>query len=184
MRKFGKFIVIVLFVWSCSSKTEWTFEKNKLGEIQGKMPMPEVMQILKKSGDSLHKLKKISGIVEQFTLLVSDKKSEQAKYELIFEKGKDTLELTAIEILSPEIVSNKGVSIKDSYEKWKKSHQIGKADRTLRHLVIYVNDLNATLEFSESDLADEAQNRLISDPDPDWVKPEAVPKRLILFMTE
>ena len=143
------------------------------------MTMDEVKTALVQ--DSLSAPRKVSGVVEQQVVPVWDKDTHQKKLLLIFEPEKDSLGLYAIEILSPAYVSEKGAGLETPYSEWKKKHKITRAERTLRHVVVFVDDLNAILEFNNEDLVETAQYKT-GTPDPDWIKAEAKPTRIVLFM--
>jgi hypothetical protein len=180
MKRIVSVFVAMLILFSCSKNNDPTFSKNRLGKLSGKMKVDEVKSVLQ--NDSISELKEVSGVVKQSQMEVFDKESGEKTMVLIFQPENDTLKLYAVEILSPEIKSEKGVGLASPYGEWQKKHKIADAERTLRHLVVFVNDLNATLEFDNEDLVSEAQNRSLSEPDPDWIKKEAPPRRLILFM--
>ncbi len=180
MKKVLMLSLSILFLASCTKDDSMTFEKNRVGKLHGRMTVEQVRHALQDK--KLSELKKVSGIVIQNQMEVSDEEGKQ-ELILIFQPENDTLKLYAVEIISPEFKSTLGVSKTDTFEKWKQHHKIRKAERTLRHFVVFVDDLNATLEFTDEDLVSQAQNRTLINPDPDWVKKDARTKRLILFFS-
>ena len=180
MKKVLLVFVTMIFLFSCSNDKSIVISKNRVGNLSGKMTVDEVKAALQ--NDSISEIKGVSGIVKQSQMEVFDKETGEKTMVLIFQPENDTLKLYAVEIISPRIKSEKGAGIAVPYGEWQKKHKIADAERTLRHLVVFVKDLNATLEFDNEDLVSEAQNRTLSEPDPDWVKKDAAPRRLIIFM--
>ncbi len=180
MKKYFFFFTLLVLISACHKDNSHVFSKNKVGELTGKMTPEEVRATLK--NENLLDLKKVSGIVDQSIMEVTDEKTGRKQMILIFQPGKDTLELYAVEIVSPSFRSNKGMGLKNNFEQWRKNHRIKRAEKTLRHVVVYVDDLNAILEFNNEDLVDQARNKTLSEADIDWIQKDATPRRIILFM--
>jgi len=179
MKLLRLFPLVIFLLGSCAKNSDKVFKAGEIGGLHGGMTVEQVKNVL--SSDSLNAPKKVTGIVEQQVTEVVDRKTGEKKWLLIFEPQGDTLKLYAVEILSPEYVSEKGAGLETPYAEWKKKHKITRAERTLRHVVVFVDDLNAILEFNNDDLVETARHKT-GNPDPDWIKPDAKPSRIVLFM--
>jgi hypothetical protein len=170
----------LLFTACHKPPDDYIFSKNRVGKLQGKISPEQARKILEKKF-KISGLKKTEGIVSQKEMTVTDAKSGKPVMTLIFQSGKDTLQLYAVELISPEFISDRGIKRTDPFGKWQNAYKTGETERTLRHLVVFIKDLNATLEFNNEDLVDEARNRTLSKPDADWIKKDAVPRRVMIF---
>ncbi len=181
MKKTVFFISFLLFIFiSCSKENQkFEFGKNHVGPLRPGIQPGEVKSLF--PNDSIGKLKEQNGIVTQKTLKIFDKKTGQPLLALIFQNKDDSLKLHAVEILSKKYISERGVPAYAPFKDWKSKHKITKADRTLKHIIVYVDDLNATLTFTEEDLPYTAQHRPLTKVEPDWIKNNSKPANVTVF---
>ncbi len=184
MQKNILFPLVFIFLMSACSKEkkQTTFGKNHVGPVHSAIKPEQVNQLFTR--DSIGKLEESQGIVQQKTQKIYDPKTGQPLLELIFQNQGDSLQLHAIEIISKKYVSDKGVPAFAPLREWKSKHKLTKADRTLRHIIVYVDDINATLTFKEEDLPYNLQHRPLSKVDPDLIKKDARPSNVIVFFNE
>ncbi|NPA42723.1 MAG: hypothetical protein GXO27_01680 [Chlorobi bacterium] len=172
----------VALLWTCRNgeAEQFTFGRGYVGPYRGGMTPEEVKAVTENA--SLTDAGKESGIVDQHVWELRDPESDKVLLVLYFQPRGDTLRLHTVEVRSPRYRSERGVSPADPYRKWREKHRAARAARTLRHIVVFADDLNATLEFTDEDLTDNARHRRLSEPSPSWVKPDAVPRRVLVFL--
>ncbi len=166
---------------SCTRQNEtFTIDKNRLGKVRGLMSPEQVKNLY--PNDSIEIIKPEEGDWLKQTKLIIHKKGEEGPLMILFyEKQGDSMVLTAGEPADPAFTTVRGVKITDPYQKWTEKHKPSHVERTLRHVVVFLKDLNATLEFTEDDLPQTLQHNLSVQPDIHSIKKSAVPKRIIVF---
>ncbi|NPA46538.1 MAG: hypothetical protein GXO24_04910 [Chlorobi bacterium] len=172
-------LLLVFFLWQCSHEQAMKIEKGHLGPVDAKTDSLSLKRIFK--ADSLGKIETSTGLETQETLPVYDRQSGREKLRFTFREQKDSIYLYAVEVTDPQYKTAKGLSVETPYGEWKKNYRISRVETTLRHVVVFLPELNATLIFPYDALADNAQHNPAVRPDESSLKPEAKPVSIILF---
>jgi len=178
--KYSSLLLAVLLLQACRNDDRYIFSANRIAGLEGQMPVREVRSRFAFANARISKENR-TGIVNQHIWKINDPQSGEPLLILIFEPAKDTL-LAAVEILSPRFHSETGAGLSTPAKLWRKKHRLSKAETTLNHVVAFVEDLNATLEFNKNDLKKNAHTSAGRSLDPGQIREDATPERLILFM--
>jgi len=174
----------VLFT-ACQTKTDEFIIKNKqVGELTDSTTVAQMKKIFEK--DSIIKKTHGQSAFEPYDeYIIVDKKNKEALLAVIPQKTNDEQAiLKEIDILSPRYKTEKGVGLASDFGTFKKQHKIGRIDETFKYIVIFIDDLNATIALSKDVLPLNAQNDRRIKVDETLIPEQAPVKKFTIFLNE
>ena len=94
---------------------------------------------------------------DEYTII--DKKSKNILLVVVPQKINDEQSVIKyIEIKSPKFKTEKGVNLASSFGDFKKQHKVGRVDETFKHIVVFIDDLNATINMPKDVIPLNAQH--------------------------
>ena len=177
-------VAILMFV-SCQTKTNDFIIKNKqVGKLTDTTTVAQMKQLYK--NDSIYKKTPGKTAFEPFDEYhLVDKKSKKELLVIIPKKmNEEQSLLKRIEIKSPLFKTEKGVGLASSFGDFKKHHKIGHIDQTFKYIVVFIDDLNATISLSKDVLPLNAQHNPAIKIDATLIPDKAEIKDFIVFLNE
>jgi hypothetical protein len=169
------FFTLFLFI-QCSSDSNFLVEKGAVGNINEDTRVLDLKSLFKK--DSL-----VSNISSKDTIqkLFS---ATNDQYEVYSLGGKKMLEITPVEesdslskirsiqIFDPNFKTEKGISLRSTFNDINKNYTINKVETTLTSATLFIDELNATIAIDKKELGLNSFNRdqISIDQIPDLAK--------------
>ena len=170
---------LVLSLWHCRKEESKQIALNRVGQITGQTDYDGLKQLF--PNDSVGHLEKTIGLETQRKVDIYDGKTKKRKLDIIYKQKGDTLQMLAVEVWDPSYRTAEGLNVQAPYGEWKKHYPISRVETTLRHVVVFIPALNATLVFPYDALAQNAQHNPSIKPDADSIRPDAVPEVITVF---
>ncbi len=89
-----------------------------------------------------------------------------------------------VEIKSPRFKTEKGVNLNSKFVDFKKHHKIGHIDETFKHIVIFIDDLNATIDMNKDVLPLNARNDRTIKIDETLIPDNAKINHFVVFLND
>ncbi len=178
-------LLISLFMFSCQKENkDFIIAKKQVGKITDSTKIKELKTIF--GQDSIAKNTEGQGAFEAYDeYTVYDKKTHKPLLVIIPQKtGDDESLVKQVEILDGKFKSDKGISFNSKFGEIKKAHKIGKVDESFKYLVIYLDDLNATIDIKKNVLPLDAQNNPGLKIDETMIPDDAKIKHFIVFFND
>lgn len=179
--KFISFVAFLVALTSCSNKDAFTVEKNRVGVISSETKMMEIEGLFAK--DSV--VKRLS----EGVLGYQGKYTQEDDFYLIYsKKGKHLLTITPkepldslstirlVEIHDSKYATKKGgVGLNSKFEEINMAMNISKLEATFTKVVLYLDELNATMTLDKTDLGIKTiqTNDVQLEQIPNLVKPKS-----------
>ena len=149
------FFAVFLFI-QCSNESNFLVEKGAVGNINKETTVLDLKDIFKK--DSL-----VSNISNNDTIpkLFS---ATNDQYEVFLRNGNKMLEITpikesdslskikSIQIFDPNFITEKGISLRSTFNDINKNYTINKVETTLTSATLFIDELNATISIDKKEL--------------------------------
>ena len=184
MKKIFIFLLI-LTISACSKKEEKFVISNKqVGKITDSTRVKDLKTLFK--NDSIVKKTEGEGAFEPYDeYVIYDKKQKTPLLTVIPVKPKDEdSKIRQVEILDNRYQTIHGIHLHTNFGELRKSHKIGKIEKTFRYIVVYVDDLNATVDIEQTELPLNAQHNRSIKIDETIIPNQAKIKHFIVFINE
>lgn len=148
MRNIFKAIVLSLLLIQCSTETDKTIAKNKLGEIDAKTSIEDLDVLFK--NDSIVKIPVDVDFIREYQ--VYDGKGNEL---LIIKPKYDNDSIVGIEfikIYNDSYKTESGISTLSTFKDLADNYSIDKIEPTFNSAIIFVDELNATFALDKKDL--------------------------------
>lgn len=140
-------ILGILLLGVQCSKNNYVIAKGKVGKITKKTTEKD-----------LKKLFESDSIVEntEKTVLSKDEKRYQVfsngkkELEITFSKKDSLFSISNVQLFSDKYKTEKGISIKSTFNDIRKNYTINSAEATFSSVVLFINELNATISIDKS----------------------------------
>ncbi len=184
-QKISILVILTLAILSCTQKnTDFLISKKQVGKITDSTKVKDLKALFK--NDSLIKNTEGQSAFEaydEYTLY--DKKTKKPVLIIVPTKPNDDNSLIkTVEIINDKFKTDKGISINSNFKDFKQSHKVGKVDESFKYLVVYIDDLNATVDIKKSELPLEAQNNPSIKVDATIIPENAKIKHFIVFIND
>lgn len=154
MKQYSFLVVLVLFIFSCSSNDKFQVEKGKVGKLTSKTKITELEDIFK--NDSIVKNLSEGTLGNTF--------SEDDQY-LVYEKGgkhlltvtpKEQLDSTStirsVEIFDERFETETGLKLTSTFSEINLNNNINKVETSLSSATLFLDDINATITIDKEEL--------------------------------
>ncbi len=186
MRKIIIAIISLATVLSaCQNKTDnYTIKNKQIGQITDTTTVAQLKKLYQ--NDSIVKNTEGQSAFEPYDeYLVYDKKTKKILFTAIPKKINDENSvLKQIEIKSPLFKTEKGVNINSDFGTFKTRHQIGRIEETFKYIVVFIDDLNATIDMSKEVLPLNARNDSSIKIDETLIPDHSKIKHFVIFLNE
>ncbi len=175
-------LTLALLFASCQTKTNDFIIKNKqVGKLTDTTTVAQMKQLYQ--NDSIVKKTHAESAFEPYDeYTIIDKETKKVLMLVVPQKINDEQSLLKqIEIKSPEFKTEKGVGIFSDFGDFKKQHKIGHLDETFKYIVVFIDDLNATISISKDVVPLNAQNNAGVKIDETLIPDKAKIKGFIVF---
>ena len=177
--------LLILAIGACSQKEDKFVIANKqVGKITDSTRVKDLKTLFK--NDSIIKKTEGEGAFEPYDeYLIYDKKQNKAILTVIPVKaGDENSKIRQVEILDNKFHTNKGINLKSTFGELKKMHKIGKIDKSFKYIVVFIDDLNATVDINKTELPLNAQNNRSIKIDETIIPDKAGFKHFVVFINE
>ena len=181
--------LIILFAiiafTSCEKKSkDFIIAKKQVGKITDSTTVAQMKEWYKT--DSIVKNTEGQGAFEPYDeYKIIDKKDKKLLMIVVPVKTGDEASLIKyVEIKSDRFHTDKGVSIASDFGTLNKNHKLGKIDESLKNIVIYVDDLNATVNMRKDVLPLNVRNDASIKIEATLIPDNAKIKDFVVFMNE
>lgn len=154
MKQYSFLVVLILFIFSCSSNDKFQVEKGKVGKLTSKTKITELEDIFK--NDSIVKNLSEGTLGNTF--------SEDDQY-LVYEKGgkhlltvtpKEQLDSTStirsVEIFDERFETETGLKLTSTFSEINLNNNINKVETSLSSATLFLDDINATITIDKEEL--------------------------------
>ena len=179
------FAFALLLIVSCQSKNnDFVIKYKQVGKLTDSTTVAQMKQLYK--NDSIYKKTPGKTAFEPFDEYhIIDKASKKELLIVIPQKMNDEQSvLKRIEIKSPVFKTEKGVGLASNFGDFKKFHKIGHIDKTFKYIVVFIDDLNATISLSKDVLPLNIRQNPTIKIEPAIVPDKAKIKDFIVFLNE
>ena len=177
--------LVLLLIASCQTKTNDFVIKNKqVGKLTDTTTVAQMKQLYQ--NDSIVKKTHGETAFEPYDeYAIIDKKTKETLMLVVPQKVNDEQSLLKhIEIKSPQFKTGKGISLASSFGEFKKQHKVGHIDETFKYIVVFIDDLNATINMPKDVLPLNAQHNSQIKIDETLIPDNAKIKDFIVFLND
>lgn len=156
------FFTVFLFI-QCSNESSFLIEKGVVGNITIETTVLDLKSIFRK--DSLVSNISINDTIQKLFSATND------QYEVFKLNGQKMLEITPVEesdslskiksiqIFDPNFITDKGISLRSTFNDINKNYTINKVETTLTSATLFIDELNATISIDKKELGLNAFSR-------------------------
>jgi len=185
MRNIIILISILAGLTACQQNENPYIIKNKqVGKITDTTTVAQMKELYK--NDSIVKNTEGQSAFEPYDeYIIYDKTGHQILFTAIPKKINDEQSvIKQIEIKSPKFKTEKGVNIQSDFGAFRNNHQIGRIDETFKYIVVFIDDLNATIDMSKDVLPLNARNDSSIKIDETLIPDHSKIKHFVVFINE
>jgi len=178
-------LALILLVASCQTKNNDFVIKNKqVGKLTDTTTIAQMKQLYQ--NDSIVKKTEGQSAFEPYDeYRIMDKKTKEVLLVVIPKKMNDEQSLIKeVDIKSPKFKTEKGVGLDADFGSFKQHHKIGRVDETFKYIVVFIDDLNATIDMPKDVMPLNAQNNTAIKIDETLIPDHAKIKDFIVFLNE
>ena len=157
--KYFSSIALILLIISCQTENNDFIIKNKqVGKLTDTTTIAQMKQLYQ--NDSIVKKTEGQTAFEPYDeYLIIDKSSKQILMVVVPKKMNDNQSvIKEVDIKSPRFKTEKGVGLDSNFGDFVKHHKIGRIDETFKYIVVFIDDLNATIDMPKDVIPLNAQN--------------------------
>ncbi len=183
--KYLNTLALILLIVSCQTKSnDFIIKKNQVGKLTDTTTVARMKQLYQ--NDSIVKLTHGESAFEPYDeYVIIDKNTKKALLVVVPQKMNDEQSpLKHVEIKSAEFKTEKGVGLDSNFGQLKKQHKIGRIDETLKYIVVFIDDLNATVSIPKDVIPLNAQHNATIKIDETLIPDNAKIKDFIVFLNE
>lgn len=169
------FFTVFLFI-QCSNESNFLIEKGAVGNINKETKVLDLKSLFKK--DSLVSNISTNDTIQKLFSATND------QYEVFKHDGNKMLEITpmnesdslskikSIQIFDPNFITDKGISLRSTFNDINKNYKINKVETTLTSATLFIDELNATISIDKKELGLNSFSReeISLDQIPDFAK--------------
>jgi len=156
------FFTVFLFI-QCSNESSFLIEKGVVGNITKETTVLDLKSIFRK--DSLVSNISINDTIQKLFSATND------QYQVFKLNGQKMLEITPVEesdslskiksiqIFDPNFITDKGISLRSTFNDINKNYTINKVETTLTSATLFIDELNATISIDKKELGLNAFSR-------------------------
>ena len=185
MNKYIILLAITIIFSSCETKTNDFIIKNKQ---VGKLTDSTTIASMKKlyANDSIIKNTEGQSAFEAYDeYTIIDKKTKKPLLLVVPVKQKDeNSKIKRIEILSDQFKTEKGASLSSTFGTFNTQHQLGKLEETFKYIVVFIDDINATIDMTKDVLPLNSRNDSSIKIDKTMIPDNSKIKHFVVFLNE
>ena len=177
--------MIAVALSACQKNENLYLIKNKqVGKLTDTTTIARMKELYQ--NDSIVKNTKGQSAFEPFDeYIIYDKKTKKSLLRVIPKVIDDeTAVIKQVEITSPLYKTEKNVSLESDFGSFKKNHTIGRIDETFKYIVVFIDDLNATIDMSKDVLPLNARNDSSIKIDKTLIPEHSKIKHFVVFFNE
>lgn len=185
MKKIILFGLILMGLAACQTKNNDFVIKNKqVGKLTDSTTVAQMKQLYK--NDSIVKTTQGESAFEPYDeYTIIDKKNKEVLLVAIPKKiNDDNAVLKQVEIKSPRFKTDKGVGLNSDFASFKQQHKVGRIDETFKYIVIFIDDLNATIDMPKDVVPLNARNDSSIKIDETLIPDHSKIKHFVVFLNE
>ncbi len=183
--KYLSLISLFVIITSCQTQNNDFIIKNRqVGKLTDSTTVAQMKQLYQ--NDSI--VKKTQGNAafdpyDEYTII--DRKSKSVLMVVIPKKINDeTSILKQVDIKSPKFQTEKGVNLNATFGDFKAKHKIGRIDETFKHIVVFIDDLNATIDLDKDVIPLNARNDSSIKIDETLIPDHSKIKDFVVFLND
>jgi len=178
-------LILLIFLVSCQTENNNFIIKNKqVGHITDTTTVAQ-MKVLYKN-DSIAKNSHGETAFEPFDeYQIIDKITGETLLVVIPKKVNDEQsKIKQVEIKSSLFKTENGVNLNSDFGTFKTNHKIGRIDETFKYIVVFIDDLNATIDMTKDVLPLNARNDSRISIDETLIPDHAKINHFVVFFNE
>jgi len=178
-------ILIMAGLTACQKEDNSYIIKNKqVGKLTDSTTVAQ-MKILYQNDSIVKNTEGQSAFEPYDEYTIYDKKSKQALLVVVPIKVNDENSLLKqVEIKSDLYKTDKNVNLKSNFGSFKSHHKIGRIDETFKYIVVFIDDLNATIDMPKDVIPLNARNDSSIKIDETLIPDQAKIKHFVVFLNE
>ncbi len=177
--------LILVGLAACQTKTNDLIIKNKqVDKLTDSTTVGQMKQLYQ--NDSIVKHTQGASAFEPYDeYTIIDKKSKEVLMVVIPQKMNDDQSvIKQVEIKSPRFKTEKGVGLDSDFGSFKQNHKIGRIDETFKYIVVFIDDLNATIDMPKDVLPLNARNDSSIKIDETLIPDHSKIKHFVVFLND
>jgi len=185
MKKIVILISLFIFISACQQKeNKYIIKHKQVGKITDTTTITQFKKLYK--NDSIVKKTLGQHAFEPFDEYIVYEKNTGEVLMTVIPKitNNENSIIKRVEIKSPKFKTEKGVNLLSDFSSFKKNHKIGHIDETFKYIVIFIDDLNATIDLSKDVLPLNAQNNDRIKIDETLIPDHSKIKHFIIFLND
>ena len=178
-------IAFILLIASCQTKNnDFVIRNKQVGKLTDTTTIAQMKQLYQ--NDSIvKKTEKKTAFKPYDEYRIIDKKTKEVLLVVIPKKMNDEQSLIKeVDIKSPKFKTEKGVGLNADFGSFKQHHTIGRVDETFKYVVVFIDDLNATIDMPKDVIPLNAQNNTAIKIDETLIPDNAKIKDFVVFFNE
>ncbi|HFX18069.1 MAG TPA: hypothetical protein ENK64_02895 [Flavobacteriales bacterium] len=178
-------VSLLVLLTACQNKTnEFAIAHKQVGKITDTTTVAQMKQLYQ--NDSIVKTTEGAGAFEPYDeYIIIDKNTKDVLMVVIPKKINDEQsKIKRVEIKSPKFKTDKGVGLSSSFGDFKKHHKIGRIDETFKYIVVFIDDLNATINMPKDVIPLNARNDSSIKVDETLIPDQSKIKDFIVFIND
>jgi len=185
MKKIIIILIITAGFTACQTKTnDYLITNKQVGKLTDSTTVAQMKELYQ--NDSIVKTTQGQSAFEPFDeYTIIDKKDKEVLMVVVPQKMNDEQSvLKQINIKSPKFKTVNGVGIDSDFGSIKKNHKIGRIDETFKYIVVFIDDLNATIDMSKDVIPLNARNDSSIKIDETLIPDHSKIKDFVVFLNE
>ncbi len=183
--KYFSSIALMLLIFSCQTENNDFIIKNKqVGKLTDTTTIAQMKQLYR--NDSIVKKTEGQTAFEPYDeYRIIDKRTKEVLMVVVPKKMNDEQSvIKEVDIKSPKFKTEKGVGLDSDFKSFKQHHKIGRVDETFKYIVVFIDDLNATIDMAKDVIPLNAQNNTTIKIDETLIPDNTKIKDFIVFFNE
>jgi hypothetical protein len=185
MKKIIYLFIITAVLTACQKEENFYIIKNKqVGKLTDTTTIARMKELYK--NDSIVKNTKGQSAFEPYDeYIIYDKNSKKPLLTVIPKVINDEKSLIKqVEINSPLFKTLHNVNLESDFGSFKKNHKIGRIEETFKYIVVFIDDLNATIDMTKDVLPLNARNDSSIKLDKTLIPDHSKIKHFVVFLNE
>jgi len=185
MKKIIYLLILVIGLTACQNEQDQFVIKNKqVGKITDTTTVAQMKELYK--NDSIVKNTEGQSAFEPYDeYVIFDKNTKEALCVVIpKERDNEQSVIKQVEIKSPRFKTEKGVGLDANFGAFKQNHKIGRIDETFKYIVVFIDDLNATIDMKKDVIPLNARNDSSIKIDETLIPDHSKINHFVVFLNE
>ncbi len=176
--------MVVGFTACQTEQTQYIIKNKQVGKLTDSTTVAQMKELYK--NDSIVKNTEGQSAFEPYDEYVIFDKTTQKPLCVVIPKERNNEQsvIKQVEIKSPLFKTEKGVGLNSDFGTFKQNHKIGRIDETFKYIVVFIDDLNATIDMKKDVIPLNARNDSSIKIDETLIPDHSKINHFVVFLNE